>query len=264
MVTVKQINEANEKFWTPQTKLKRPQAGGSKPAQRKPQKSKFNPSSLTSTQTVKWIKEGDIEQASHLAQSLATFLHAYSDARPSLLALVGFMVTGDETVLLSALRAARANAPARAALVGLTAWMGTEEATLIAEAIARPASKAAGKRTESGIEQIAKMLVPGKPTKSRFSQRWIASVVDLNLDGKALKKELPNIVQFLNILIDQNNRILTDLSEKKTLNLNGYNPAIPKRHFTKDQLEKAYRATKPEIDKANGVIRQTIRHNKAT
>lgn len=259
MVTTKRINQADMKPKNAKAKPDRTTADSALIAQRARPKSKFNPSEQTSAQTIEWIKSGDITEAANLAQNLTSFLHSYAAVRPTLLALTGFMMNGEEKRLLAALRDAKANESIRSALISLTGWLSADEAELIAQMIGRPAQSTAGKRKLSGIEQFTKILVPGKPTNSQFTQQWLASVVDLNLKGVALKKALPEIVNFLNALIDQNNKIITDWRAKIRDDLSDYNPAVPKRRVTRDQLEKAYRKYKQEIDQANGISRHKIK-----
>jgi len=140
-------------------------------------------------------------------------------------------------------------------------WIGMDNARLIVESIERKKSGKKGKTTKSGAELFAKFLAPNKPTKRKFEAIWLASVFELKKSGNR-KSEFERIATFINLEIEKNNQILRNWNSGKRDDGN-YNPSLPKRRITKDQLERAYREYKGFIqnknDRANGVSRHRIK-----
>lgn len=226
----------------------------------------FNPHELTTADIVNWIGEGDFEEAKEAGRQLAHFLRQLSEnkeAQQTLMKL-GICWIGSDVAKLISERLLddpsinRAAQQKFAELIKAGHKKGSPElATALQNMRAKP--DVAGKTTKSGAELFAKVLVPNKHTKRQFEARWIAKFVDVNIKGNS-KAEFKRITDFLNGLIDSNNKIMQEWKNGERANCDEYSPAFPKRGVTRDQLEKDYRKFKSGIDAINDAAKGISRH----
>lgn len=137
-------------------------------------------------------------------------------------------------------------------------WIGVGNARLIVESLERKESEKKGKTSKSGAELFAKFLVPNKPTKRQFEALWLAAVFESSNNGNR-KKEFGRIATLINLEIEKNNQIRRNWDSGKRDDGN-YNPSLPKRRITKDQLERAYRKHTEFIQKKNDTVNGITRH----
>ncbi len=181
---------------------------------------------LTSSEIVNWIKAGDISEAKNLGLHLAWFLHGIAE-----------------------------NNEARLKLAEKGIWpLDAESLKFISERLLNDSLLARGKSTKSGLELFSKVLVPNKPTKPQSEARLLAWMADRNLKAQT-KKEYKRVTLFINNWIDKNNKIFEDWKASKRDDMAEFHPACPKRKITHNQLEKAHRKYRSQIDKANGIHR---------
>jgi pyruvate carboxylase len=225
---------------------------------------KFHPSVTTESQLAEWIRAGDFEQAKELAKSLATFLLQLSENKEVQKSMMqaGIMWIGAEQAKLINERLQddpAINKEAQkefAELIKKGHRKGSEKLTKALGKIRVKPGK--GKSTKTGAELFAKVLVPNKHTKNQFEARWIATVAKLNIKS-ASKDEYKRVTEFLNELIDKNNKSFAELKSGKCDGTSGFNPSVPRRRITQDQLANYYREFKPEIDRANGIEKHKIK-----
>lgn len=226
---------------------------------------KFNPTRTTTKQTAQWIRLGDFEEAKNVAEQLAFFLNAMVANKDAQQAVMenGVPWIGADIASLIAERLLddpKINKEARRELSDLIKAghrEGSEKLELAAKKARAPANTR-GKTTKTGAELFAKVLVPNKPIKRQFEERWLAAMADLNLTGTT-KREYQRVADFINHLVDEKKKIEAEWKIGKRKNYEGWHPNVPKRRITRDQLEKAHLKFKDEIDTTNGITRHRIR-----
>ena len=226
---------------------------------------KFNPTITTSTEIAQWTRAGDFEEAKNIAVQLALFLNAMAENKDAQQAVCksGVPWIGADIAYLIAERLLvdpKVNKEAQKELFDLIKAghrEGSGQLELAAKKARTPANTE-GKTAKTGAELFAKVLVPNKPTKRQFEERWIAAVADLNLT-RTTKKEYQRVADLINCLVDKNKEIETEWKSGKRKNYEGWHPNVPKRKITRDQLEKTHLKFKDEIDKTNGITRNRMK-----
>ncbi|MDE2599368.1 MAG: hypothetical protein KGL40_07065 [Rhodocyclaceae bacterium] len=175
-----------------------------------------NPCHLEAGTRARWVSEGDIEEAEQLATMLSATLYSLAET-----------IEKNHRALLD---------------TGMSSFLDIAELRLIAKALHTKPHKEGAK---SGAQLFAKVLVPGKPSKSKFTSRWIAATATMN-DVTLTEGKVDEFVDWLNLLIDKNNKAFDHLlingpydpSDEPEFS---FSPAIPKRKVTTSQVAYALR-----------------------
>lgn len=175
-----------------------------------------NPCNLDAGTVARWVSEGDIEEAEQLATMLSATLYSLAET-----------IEKNHRALLD---------------TGMSSFLGTAELRLIAKALHTKPHKEGAK---SGAQLFAKVLVPGKTSKSKFSARWIAATAAMN-DVTLTEGKVDEFVARLNLLIDNNNKAFEHLRRNGPHDPSdepdfSFSPAIPKRKVTASQVTYALR-----------------------
>lgn len=225
---------------------------------------KFNPTFTSAEEMASWVRDGDFEAAKGIAQSLMFFLSAMAENREAQQAVkkAGVPWIGNDFARLIVERLGddpKVDKEAQANLDELikSRRCQRDELERAFEKVKAGASTK-GKSGKTGYELFAKVLVPNKPSKPQHQERWLAAVADENLTSST-KKGYQQVADFVNALVDENNKIMKEAEDGKRASIGGYHLGAPFRKITRDQLEKAHRKFKPEIDKAKGITRHRMK-----